>query len=139
MSGWKILAAGNVPFLAVAIVCAGAFAAGRATVKPHDRIAVAEQGAVVLEAVLARGNADTAQIDREIRRPLTAVLEKYASDGYAVIDVSRNDQGLMGVSAVPRDAIDISDEMRRAVNLPAARTPAASAPAAREAASGSKP
>ena len=139
MSAWKILGAGNVPFVAVAIVCAGAFAAGRATVKPHDRVAIAEQGAIVLEAVLARGNADSAQINREIRTPLTAVLEKYASDGYAVIDVSRNEQGLMGVSAVPHDAIDISDEMRRAVKLPAASTLAASAPAAREPASGSKP
>ena len=138
MSAWKTLGAGNVPFLAVAIVCAGAFAAGRATVKPHDRIAITEQGAIVLEAVLARGNVDAAQIDREIRAPLTAVLEKYASDGYAVIDVSRNEQGLMGVSAVPRDAIDISDEMRRAVKLPPASAQAASAPATHASESGSQ-
>ena len=139
MRAWKMLGAGNVPFLAVAIVSAGAFAAGRATVKPHDRIAIAEQGAIVLEAVLARGNADAAQLHRDIGAPIAAVLEKYASDGYAVIDVSRNEQGLMGVSAVPRDAIDISDEIRRAVKLPAASALAASVPATRESASGSKP
>jgi hypothetical protein len=126
--------AGNVPYSAVLILVAGAFFAGRATVHPHDRIAVAEKGAVVMEAVLQRPKATPEEIDRQVREPIVRLLEQFANDGYAVIDVSKDEQGYMAVAAVPAGTIDITPELRSAVGLPVSEptppAPSASAPAA---------
>ena len=122
------LLGGNVPYLAVLILGAGAFFAGRATVHPHDKIAVAEKGAVVMEAVLQHPNATPQEIHEgiarlgQVRAPIVRVLEHYANDGYAVIDVSKDEQGYMAVAAVPASTVDITAELRAAVGLSANET-----------------
>jgi predicted GNAT superfamily acetyltransferase len=123
----SVLLAGDVPHLAVLILAAGAFALGRTSAHPQERIAVAEKGAVVMEAVLQRPGATSQQLDAQVREPILGVLQRYASRGYAVIDVSRDQQGAMAVAALPMGAVDITGELRTAVGLPSVAGTAASA------------
>jgi hypothetical protein len=113
----SLLLAGNLPYLAVVVLSGGAFMLGRATIQPHDKVAVVEKGAIVLEAVLAHAIDRPEAIDAEVRAPILALLRKYAQLGYTVIDVSRDDAGHMAVAAMPDGAIDITPEMRAAVGL----------------------
>ena len=114
------LLAGDLPFVAVLIFCAGSFWAGQSTVRTHDKVAVVEKGAIVLEAVLSSPKASPEQMAADVKQPILNVLKKYASAGYTVIDISKDDSGNMTVAALPADAIDITAEMRAAVHLDAA-------------------
>ena len=117
------LLAGDLPLAAVLIFCAGSFWAGQSTVKTHDKVAVVEKGAIVLEAVMSNPKASPEQMEADVKQPILTVLKKYASAGYTVIDVSKDDNGSMNVVALPADAIDITAEMRKAVHLDAATHP----------------
>jgi hypothetical protein len=115
----KRLLVGNVPFLAVAILAACAFYAGRISVNTPPRLAIAEKGAVVMDAVLQHPDATPEQLERQVRKPILTVLQKYQAAGYTVIDASRDERGLMAVAALPAGAVDITPELRSAVGLPA--------------------
>lgn len=113
----NILIAGNVPYLAVVALCAAFFYLGlhvAATAKPVP-VAVAERGAVVLEAVLEMPGASREELQNAVELPTKAVLQKYRDLGYLVIDTSRNDDGSMMVATLPETVIDITAEMRAAV------------------------
>lgn len=125
------LLVGNVPFLAVAILAACAFYAGRISANASPRLAIAEKGAVVMDAVLQHPDATPEQLERQVRKPILTVLQKYQAAGYTVIDASRDERGLMAVATVPAGTVDITPELRRAVGLPSVgegRPSAASAP-----------
>jgi hypothetical protein len=127
-SGWKgLLLAGELPYLAALILCGGAFAAGQHTIKPRDRVAVAEKSAIVLEALLARPNTTEREIDTQLRKPIIAVFKRYAEAGYTVIDAAKDEAGNLTVVALPADAIDITPELRRAVAEAAAQGPSGQA------------
>lgn len=120
-TAWKInVLAGNVPYVAVAILCAGSFMGGRVSQPPRDKVALVEKGAVLLEAILEHRDATPQQMADQISRPIRDVLNRYVAQGYTVIDVSKDDHGYMEVAAYPSDAIDITDELRAAVRLPPA-------------------
>ena len=110
-----ILLAGNVPYLAVMILIGGAFFLGLHIKEEPPRIAVAEKGAVILEAVLDRPNLSPEQLEEEVKKPIVNVLNHYAVQGFVVIDVSKDENGNMQVAALPRAAVDITPLLRSAI------------------------
>ena len=122
--------AGNLPYLAAAILCAGAFYAGRMDTPQRNRVALVEKGAIVTEALLANPERSQGEIDAQIKAPILTILRKYADAGYAVIDTSKDEAGRMAVVALPADAVDITAEMRAAITAagPQRTGPAPTAP-----------
>jgi hypothetical protein len=49
--------------------------------------------------------------------PIKAVLQQYSDAGYLVLDAARDEDGLMRVAALPKDALDITEVLRKAVAL----------------------
>ena len=96
---------------------------------PEPKIAFAEQGAVVLESLLARPDLDAVAARRLVGQSLSDVIEKYHRAGYLVLDVTHSSDGQILVEAVPRSAIDITPQMRAAVAQAISRA-ASAAPAA---------
>jgi hypothetical protein len=129
----RVLLCGDVPYAAVLILAAGAFLAGEHAAPIRDKVAVAEKGAIVLEALLARPNGTPQEIDAQLRQPILTVFRKYAARGYTVIDSSKDEAGNMAVVAIPPDAIDITAEVRHAVQAAEAHAATAPKPAAESA------
>jgi hypothetical protein len=102
-------------YMGVAIIAACSFMAGRSTVIPRDKVAIAEKSALVLEALLSHPSSTPEEIDAQLRQPILAVFNRYAALGYTVIDAGKDEQGNLAVVAVPADAIDITPELRAAV------------------------
>jgi hypothetical protein len=100
---------------------------------PAPKVAMAEQGAVVLEAVLGHPGMDAESARRIVGHTLSSVIEKYRRSGYLVLNVTHAPDGQLLVDAVPNTAIDITGEMRadvaRAIAL-AGSAPSSSAPVA---------
>lgn len=113
----RIILAGNLPYITVLILCGAAFFVGRNTVtKEPPRFAMGEKSAVIAEAVLNRsGPISDEYFDKTIKKPVLAVLKKYADQGYIVVDVYKDEQGYMSVAAAPSTAIDITQEMRNSI------------------------
>jgi septum formation topological specificity factor MinE len=114
--------AGNVPYLAVALLIATAFYLGleisNLTAKPAPKIAFAEKGAAILEVVLAHQNIPPAALDEQVKKPILTVIKRYVDKGYLVIDSSRDENGNMYIDGVPDGAINITAEIRAALKLP---------------------
>ncbi|RQQ88676.1 hypothetical protein DF134_19025 [Burkholderia stagnalis] len=117
-----ILTGGKVPYSVLCllsfVVYSIGYRAGHETAKPAPRIAIAEKGAVVLEAALNHPTATSAQLKALISDPISTVLRRYDAQGFVVVDTSRNDQGDMTVTALPAETLDITNELRAAVHLP---------------------
>lgn len=111
----KYLLAGNLPYLAVVILCGVAFYAGHATVEQSGKFAMAEKSAVVLQAVLDRPEQSADTFTREVAQPIIAVLQRYADLGYTVLDSAKDEQGNYVLIAKPNNAIDITAELREAI------------------------
>ncbi len=113
---------GRMPVLAMAMLCSAAALCGAAAdhrlfqpTPPAPKVAFAEQGAVVLEAVLGQPNMPNDEAKRVVGDTLRGVLKKYQRDGYLVIDVTHSRDGQLLVSAIPSGAVDITAEMRASV------------------------
>ncbi|EGD05105.1 MULTISPECIES: hypothetical protein [Burkholderia cepacia complex] len=117
-----ILSGGRVPYSVVCLLSFSVYAigyqAGHHTAKPPVRVAIAEKGAVVLEAALNHPSATPAQMKALITDPINSVLRQYLAQGFVIVDTSRNDQGEMTVTALPADTVDITNELRKAAQLP---------------------
>ncbi|VVD30940.1 hypothetical protein [Paraburkholderia dioscoreae] len=112
----KFVTAGSLPYSVALMLCLAAYVMGNQTATKS--VAIVEKGAVVLEATLDRPGATLEQMNAQVKEPIRAVLRRYAQHGYVVIDTSRNDEGDMTVTALPAEAIDITNELRAAVHLP---------------------
>lgn len=134
-----ILTGGKVPYSVVCLLSFAVYAigyqAGHQTAKPAPRVAVAEKGAVVLEAALSHPNATPAQMKALIADPINSVIQRYLAQGFVVVDTSRNDQGEMTVTALPADTLDITNVLRAAAQLPAQPSVVVTTPAAAPASS----
>ena len=108
---------GGITYPLAVLLCLIAYVLGHQTASPARNIAFAEKGAVLLEAALDRPNRTEQQMKTEIAAPIRAVLRRYQELGYVVIDASRNDDGDMTIAAIPANAVDITNELRAAVNL----------------------
>lgn len=111
----KYILAGNLPYLVMVILCTAAFVLGQATVEPTGKFAIAEKGSIVLQAVLDRPSEPPETISREVAQPIIEILKRYADQGYTVIDTTKDDQGNYALIALPKNAIDISEELRAAI------------------------
>ncbi len=128
----KFIVAGNVPYLAAAVLAATAFYLGhetsKLTARYAPRVAFAEKGAVILNAALGRQNISSAVLDEQIKKPILAVIQRYVDQGYVVIDSSRDENGNMVVSGIPPGAIDITPELTAALNTAKPAKTGAAAP-----------
>ncbi len=120
----KILIAGNVSYSVVAVLIILAFYIGlemsQLTAKPAPKVAFAEKGAVIFESVFKRQDLSAATIDEQIKKPILAVIKRYVDQGYVVIDSGRDADGNMMVTGIPSGSIDITPEIRAAVNAASA-------------------
>jgi len=123
----KTIFAGNVPYLAVVVLATSAFYIGfetsNLTTKPIQKIAFAEKGGVILNAVLKRQDISPAALDEQITKPILTVIKRYVDQGYLVIDSSRDENGYMQISAIPTGAINITPEIEAAIKKPASTSP----------------
>ena len=124
------------PLYGIALLCLACAMIGVAvdhrflqTQPPAPKIALTEQGGVVLEAVLDRPDVDQATAARLVGQAVRSVLSKYRDQGYVVLDVTHSGDNEVLIDAVPRSAIDITQEMRAAVTRALAGV---SAPRSRE-------
>ena len=119
----KFIFSGNVPYLACLILSTFGFYAGyeyaKTVVKPNiPKIAMAERGALITEAVLTRQDISSNVLDEQVTKPINAVVNNYMNKGYLVIDSSKNEDGSYFVMGLPANAIDITSEIRTAIKLP---------------------
>ncbi|MDF0506640.1 hypothetical protein POK33_38465 [Burkholderia cenocepacia] len=129
-----ILTGGKIPYSVVCLLSLAVYAigyqAGHQAAKPAPRVAVAEKGAVVLEAALSHPTATPAQMKALITDPINGVIQRYLDQGFVIVDTSRNDQGDMTVTALPADTLDITNVLRAAAQLPAQPAVVVTAPGA---------
>jgi hypothetical protein len=119
----KIFIAGEVSYVSALILMVVGFYIGHELKPEGPKIAVAERGAVILEAVLDRHGATEETLQQEVSKPVLDVLKKYADLGYVVIDSSKDDSGNYVVAALPAGAIDITEALRQAIKKPKAEAP----------------
>jgi hypothetical protein len=134
-----IVTAGSVPYSVVVMLGLALYLMGHQSAKQPPRIAVAEKGAVILEAALANPTATGEKMKQMVTVPIRDVMRRYEQAGYVVINTSRNDEGDMTVDALPADTVDITGELRAAVHLPPQKpvaVTAAPAPAASQSSAG---
>ena len=124
---------GRFPIVGAVLLCAAAAMLGAAAdhrffqiPQPAPKVAFAEQGAVVLEAVLGQPAMKPEDATRLVGDTLHAVLEKYQRAGYLVVNVTHSADNQLLISAIPNGAVDITAEMRSDVARAIAH--AASAP-----------
>lgn len=114
----KFLLFGNIPLLAVLLVCGASFYAGvtyQEMTTPIQKYVVADKGAIVLNAMLSQPNMNHAEIKSKLQLPILRVMNKYIKQGYVVIDTKKNDDGY-SIAAIPENSIDITNEMRNEVD-----------------------
>lgn len=113
-----LFTAGQTPFSVVLVLMAATGAAGYYSHQPTTKIAIAERPAVIFQAALARQGSSNEELQVQVVEPIKVVLKQYADAGYLVLDAARDEDGLMRVAALPKDAIDITEVLRKAVVVP---------------------
>lgn len=123
----KLLTSGDLPYSVVILLVIAAFLWGEklnqagvvgGAQKHSAGVVIADKGAVILDAFMAHQDLTKDQLHAQIVTPIQQVLQHYRDQGFVVVNVSRDDDGHMTVDAVPADAKDVTDEMRKAVGLP---------------------
>lgn len=112
------LTAGNLPYSAVAVLCTAFFFLGTSFKTEAPKIALAERQALILETVLTHPQLTPDQREELITKPIKRVLEKYQAQGFMVIDAVRSEDGGYALTAIPSDAVNITQELRSAVAIP---------------------
>lgn len=80
------------------------------------KVAIAEKGAVILNAVLANPHLSQEQLQELVQKPILSILAKYQKEGYLVLDASITENGLYTISTLPENNIDVTKEMKQAVD-----------------------
>lgn len=113
-----LFTAGQTPFSVVLVLMTATGAAGYYSHQPTTKIAISERPAVIFQAALARQGSSNEELQVQVVEPIKVVLKQYADAGYLVLDAARDEDGLMRVAALPKDAIDITEVLRKAVVVP---------------------
>ena len=111
----RLLTAGQTPFSVVIMLMAATCAAGYYSHAPSMKIAISERPAIIFQAALARQGASNEALQAQVVEPIKAVLKQYSDAGYLVLDAARDEDGLMRVAALPKDALDITEVLRKAI------------------------
>lgn len=118
----SFIISGKVPYIAVLLLCVSSFYLGQKTVNPSLKVATLEKGAILIDAVFMaqdkNQSLDINQLKKQISEPIVNSMKKYQSMGYVVIDTSLDDKGRMTIESLPKDTIDITEEVRHTLNLP---------------------
>jgi hypothetical protein len=116
----NILTAGELSYSVAAVLMALAFYIGlevtQLSAKPPAKVAFAEKSAVILESVFSRKDISASVLDEQIKKPIMAVIKRYVDQGYVVIDSGRDENGNMTVTGIPSGAIDITPDIKAAIN-----------------------
>lgn len=110
-----ILTAGQTPFSVVIVLMTATCAAGYYSHQPTTKIAIAERPAIIFQAALERQGSSNEALQAQVVEPIKAVLKQYSDAGYLVLDAARDEDGLMRVAALPKDALDITDVLRKSI------------------------
>lgn len=122
------LLGGRVPFVgAVAFLVVGVFVGRQSVHAPPPRIAIAERSALVFERSLALGSRDPATLKSQVSDPILQVIKRYSDAGFLVIDSVQDEQGYYSVLALPEQAVDITGDMKAALDQAAPPQPSAAA------------
>ena len=106
---------GEIPLFVLIAVSACAFYAGTELGAPRLRVAIAERPAVIMQAALSMNDASQETLDEQILEPVRRVLKVYADKGYLVVDVAKDDRGTHLITALPEGAVDITDQLAKAI------------------------
>lgn len=124
----RLFGTGNVPYVLVLAIAASAFAAGRLTTPEPPAVVTAEASALILRAALEHPELSAEQLASAVRQPITEVVQRYARQGHLVVDVGVDESGRYGLLALPDRTVDITPELRAAIQLPTVSASAPSAP-----------
>ena len=111
----KIICAGSLPYSALIVLLGLAFYIGKESAPATPKVAVAERGRVILEAVMDRQDMPKEKIIQEVLDPVKAVLLSYMKQGFVVLDSAKDENGNYSVAALPDNVIDITQELQSAV------------------------
>lgn len=111
----KIISAGSLPYSALIVLLGLAFYIGKESAPATPKVAVAERGRVILEAVMDRQDMPKEKIIQEVLDPVKAVLLSYMKQGFVVLDSAKDENGNYSVAALPDNVIDITQELQSAV------------------------
>lgn len=111
----KIISAGSLPYSALIVLLGLAFYIGKESAPATPKVAVAERGRVILEAVMDRQDMPKEKIIQEVLDPVKAVLLSYVKQGFVVLDSAKDENGNYSVAALPDNVIDITQELQSAV------------------------
>ncbi len=102
-------------FLLVGITAG--FLIGQKTAQPQGiKIATAEKGEVLLEALLSRPNASQQTLEIQVERPIQKIYQHYSDNGWLVLNTSKDEDGNICIDALPKGKTrDITQELRNAV------------------------
>ncbi len=119
----KFLFNGNWPHLGVLCIAIACLLAGAMFAQKFQKteILTADRGALILKVVMEHPELSAEEQREKIVKLIQKVLNKYVGFGNVVLDVSRDDSGLMMVAGIPHSARDITDEMRDEIERAFAR------------------
>lgn len=86
-----------------------------ASTDPKVRVAVADRQAIIFDHALDFPTMGADERQRRLIEPILGVLQKYSLAGYLVVDALKDESGAYFVSALPDQALDITDELKAAV------------------------
>jgi hypothetical protein len=125
----RLFGTGNVPYVLVLATAASAFVAGRLTTPEPPAVVTAEASALILRAALEHPELSAEQLSAAVRQPITEVIQRYARQGHLVVDIGVDESGRYGLLAVPERTVDITENLRAAIQLPVQRGIPSDAPA----------
>lgn len=87
--------------------------------------ALVHKSAVLIETVLAHPELDRQSLQQRVTEPMRAVIERYARQGYTVVEAAPDATGGYTVLAVPPGSIDFTGELSEVVRMALADVPTA--------------
>ena len=115
-----------VPLFAVIAFCAASAFIGHHMVKLDPqaktdapvtpKYVIAERGTLIMQSVLSHPNETGEQLQSRIAEPILSVLQKYADQGYIVLEAARDENNNYVVAALPEGSRNITKELADAID-----------------------
>jgi hypothetical protein len=78
----------------------------------ESKIAIIAKESIIFDAVYDRPGASAERLTEEITKPVIAYLKSLQSQGFIVINTTLDSNGNMGIDALPKNVVDLSQELR---------------------------